>query len=62
MCIDTTYVEHEMHDHTNHNWWHRKSNKIFLTILEAMPRKHSTDSLHKTTTWNITHNTESTAV
>jgi hypothetical protein len=27
-----------------------------------MPRKHSTDSLHNTTTWNTTHNTESTAV
>jgi hypothetical protein len=29
--------------------------------LEAVPGKHSIDSLQKTT-WNITHNTESTAV
>ena len=28
--------------------------------LEAVPRKHSIDSLQKT--WNSTHNTESTAV
>jgi hypothetical protein len=32
--------------------------------LEAVPRKYSIDSLQKTATytWNITHNTESTAV
>jgi len=31
--------------------------------LEAVPGKHSIDSLQKTAyTWNITHNTESTAV
>jgi len=32
--------------------------------LEAVPGRHSIDSLQKTAsyTWNITHNTESTAV
>jgi hypothetical protein len=30
--------------------------------LEAIPGKHSIDSLKKTYAWNITHNTESTAV
>jgi len=29
MCIDTTNVEEEMHDHTNINWYHRKSKKKF---------------------------------
>jgi hypothetical protein len=30
--------------------------------LDAIPGKHSVDSLLKTAIWNITHNTESTAV
>ena len=30
--------------------------------LEAVPGKHSIDSLQDSYTWNITHNTESTAV
>jgi hypothetical protein len=29
--------------------------------LEAIPGKHSTDTLQKTCTWNIVHNNESTA-
>jgi len=30
--------------------------------LETVPGKHSIDSLQKSYTWNITHNTESTAM
>jgi hypothetical protein len=38
--------------------------KSFKKNLEAVPGKHSIDSLQKTAirAWNITHNTESTAV
>jgi hypothetical protein len=37
--------------------------KGLKTNLEAIPVKHSTDSLHKNScTWNVTHNTDSTAV
>ena len=34
----------------------------FRKNLEAVPGKHSIDSLQDSYTWNITHNTESTAV
>ena len=37
--------------------------KVLRINLEAIPRKHSVDSLQKTAyTWNVTHNTPSTAV
>ena len=37
--------------------------KVLRQNLEGIPRKCSIDSLQKTAnTWNITHNTESTAV
>ena len=39
------------------NWSHRNSNKRLTKNLEAIPRKHSTDSLQK----NITHNSENIA-
>jgi hypothetical protein len=42
---DATHVDHEMYDHIGNNWSHRKSNKKFKKNLEAIPRKHSIDTL-----------------
>jgi hypothetical protein len=41
---------------------HQNSNKRFKESLEAMPGKHSIDSLQKTATLGTSHNTESIAV
>ena len=45
MYRDTTNVEPEMYDYTSNNWSHWNSNE---KNLEAVPGKHSTDSLQKT--------------
>jgi len=45
MYGDTTNVEPEMYDYTNNNWSLTRS---FKKNLEAVPRKHSIDSLQKT--------------
>ena len=63
MYRDTANVVHEMCDCTGSNWSHRNSNKRFKEIFvsrtnETFNRFTTTDSC----TWNITHNTESTAV
>jgi hypothetical protein len=57
MYRDTTNVEPEMYDNTGNNWSHRNSNKRLTKILEAIPGKHSIDSLQK----NITYNNETIA-
>jgi hypothetical protein len=57
MHRDSTNVEHEMYDNTGNNWTHRNSDRRLTKNLEAMPRKHSIDSLQN----NITHNSESIA-
>jgi len=61
--IDATNVEPEMYDCTSNNWSHWNSNvklkeKFGNYTKKAFDRFTTKDS-H---TWNITHNTESTAV
>jgi hypothetical protein len=63
MYRDTTNVEPEMYDYTNNNWSHWNSNeklkeKFGSCIRKTLDRFTTKDSY----TWNITHNTESTAV
>ena len=63
MYRDTTNVEPEMYDYTNNNWSHWNSNeklkeKFGSCTGKTLDRFTTKDSY----TWNITHNTESTAV
>ena len=59
MYRDTTNVELEMYDCTNNNWSHWNSNeKLKEKVGNCIDRYTTKDSY----TWNITHNTESTAV
>jgi hypothetical protein len=62
-CRDTTNVEPEMYDYTSYNWsqWNSKEK------LEENPGSYARKTFDRFTTedsytWNITHNTESTAV
>jgi len=60
---DTTNVEPEMYDCTSNNWSHWNSNdklkeKFGNYTRKTLDRFTTKDSY----TWNITHNTESTAV
>jgi hypothetical protein len=61
--ICTTNVEPEMYDYTSYNWSHWNSNeklkeKSGIYISKTFDRFTTEDSC----TWNITHNTERTAV
>ena len=63
MYRDTTSVEPEMYDYTSNNWSHWNSNeklkeKSGNCTRKTLDRFTTKDSY----TWNITHNTESTAV
>jgi hypothetical protein len=63
MYVDTSNVELEMYYYTASNWSHRNCNKYFEEKFGSHARKTfnrftTTDS----STCNITHNTESTAV
>jgi len=63
MYRDTTNVEPEMYDYTSNNWSHWKINeklkeRFGSCTRETFDRFTTKDSY----TWNITHNTESTAV
>ena len=63
MYRDTTNVEPEMYDYTSNNWSHWNSNekpqeKFGSCTRETFDRFITKDSY----IWNITHNTESTAV
>ena len=63
MYRDTTNVEPEMYDYTSNNWSHWNSNeklkeKFGSGTRTTFDRFTTKDSY----TWNITHNTESTAV
>ena len=64
MYRDTTNVEPEMIDIPVKTGATKIETKGLGKNLEAIPGKHSIDSLQKTTNyaWNITHKTESTAV
>jgi hypothetical protein len=55
---DTANVEPEMYDYTSYNWSHWNSNEKF----EEKSGSHTKKTFNRFTTWNITHNTESTAV
>jgi hypothetical protein len=52
---DATNVEHEMYDCTGNNWSHWNSNEKLKEILEALPGKHSIDSLQKTAILGTSH-------
>ena len=56
MYRDTTNVEPEMYDYTSNNWSHWNSNqKPKEKKLEAVPGKHSIDSLQKTAIFGTSH-------
>ena len=60
---DKANVKPEMYDHTSNNWSHWESNEKLKEKFGSCTRK----TLNRFTTkdsytWNITHNTESTAV
>jgi hypothetical protein len=60
---NTTNVEPEMYDYTSYNWSHWNSNEK----LKENPGRYTRKTFDRFTTeysytWNITHNTESTAV
>jgi hypothetical protein len=55
MYRDTTNVQHEMYGYTGNSWSHRNSNKGLRKNLEAIPRKHSADSLQPTATGGTSH-------
>ena len=60
---DTTKVEPEMYDYTNSNWSHWNSNKKLKEKFGSCTRKKFDRFTTKDSyTWNITHNTESTAL
>jgi hypothetical protein len=44
-----------MYGHTGNEWGYRNSNKRFKENLEAIPLKHSTDSLQKTAVLGTSH-------
>jgi hypothetical protein len=60
---DTTNVEAEMYEYTSYNWGHWNSNKKLKEKSGSCTRKtYDRFSTENSCTWNITHNTESTAV
>ena len=63
MYRDTTNVEPEMYDCTSNNWSHWNSNEKLKEKYGNYTRKTFDRFTTKDScTWNITHNTESTAV
>jgi len=63
MYRDTTNVEPEMYDYTNNNRSHWNSNEKLKEKFGRYSRKTFDRFTTKDSyTWNITHNTESTAV
>jgi len=51
----STNVEPKTYDYTSNNWSHWNSNVKLNEKLEAIPGKHSTDSLQKTTILGTSH-------
>jgi len=63
MYRDTTNVEPETYDYTSNNWSHWNSNEKLKEKFGSGTRKTFDRFTTKDSyTWNITHNTESTAV
>jgi hypothetical protein len=52
---DTTNMEPEMYNYTSYNWSHWNSNESLRKKLEAIPGKHSIDSLQKTAILGTSH-------
>ena len=62
MYRDTTNVEPEMYDYTNNNWSHWNRNEKPKETFGRNTRKtFERITTNDSYTWNITHNTESTA-
>ena len=58
-----TNVEPEMYDYTSNNWSHWNSNETLKEKFGSCTRKtYDRFTAKDSYTWNITHNTESTAV
>ena len=55
MYRDTTNVEPEMHDYSSNNWSHWNKMRSLRKNLEAVPGKHSIDSLQKTAILGTSH-------
>jgi hypothetical protein len=55
MHRDTTNVEPEMYDYTSNNWSHWNCTGKLKKNLEAIPGKHSTDSLQQTAVLGTAH-------
>jgi hypothetical protein len=55
MCRDTPNVEPETYNNTSNNWSHWNSNEKLKENLEAVPGKHSVDSLQKTAVLGTSH-------
>ena len=63
MYRDTMNVEPEMCDYTNNNWSHWNSNEKLKEKFGSCTRKTFDRFITKDSyTWNVAHNTESTAV
>jgi len=63
MYRDTTNVEPEMYAYTTKNWSHWNSKEKLKEKFGSCTRKtFDTFTTKDSYTWNITHNTESTAV
>ena len=63
MYRDITNVEPEMYDYTGYNWNHWDSNEKLKEKFASCTRKTFDRFTTKdSSTWNIAHNTESTAV
>ena len=63
MYRDTANVEPEMYNYTGNKWSHWNSNEKFKEKFGTCTRKtFDTYTKKDNYTWNITHNTESTAV
>jgi hypothetical protein len=52
---DTTNVEPEMYEYTSSNWSHWNKNESLRKNMEAIPGKHSTDSLQPTAVLGTSH-------
>jgi hypothetical protein len=55
MYRDTMNVEPEMYDYTSYYWSHWNSNEKLRKNLEAIPGKHSIDSLQQTAILGTSH-------
>ena len=62
-CSDKTKVEPEMYDYTGNNWSHWNTNEKLKEKFGSCTRKKFDRFITKDSyTWNITHNTEGTAL